>query len=266
MKDLRLTVITVSLNAGEALLETVASVLAQTGEPFEYLIQDGGSTDGSIERLPDDPRLRVVVEKDAGIYDAMNRAAAHARGTYLNFLNAGDRFPGTEVLDLVSRALEAAPELPDLLYGDFFDERSAKVRRAPAEFGRRALFLGGICHQAQWIRRETFLGLGGFDLAYRFRADHELLLRLSEAKASTLHLPRILALYDGRGFSAAKANRAGLDAEWSALRRSRYTFGERFFWSLAATARLLWLKRLLLDLASRLFPRWLERRRQAGRS
>ena len=264
MKEPRLTVVTVSLNAGEALLETAASVLAQTSEDFEYLIRDGGSTDGSLDRLPADPRLRIVIEKDAGIYDAMNRAANHARGTYLNFLNAGDRFPRSDTLDLVVRALDATSGSPDLLYGDFFDERSAKVRRASAKFGRRALFLEGICHQSQWIRCQTFLELGGFDLAYRFRADHELLLRLAEQGARSLHLPEVLALYDGRGVSAAKGSRADLDAEWSAMRKSRYTFGERFVWSLAAAARLLWLKRLLLDLATRLFPRWLERRRSAG--
>ncbi len=261
----RFTIVTVCLNAGPALRETAASVLSQEGPDFEYLVQDGGSTDGSLDALPRDPRLRLVVEKDSGIYDAMNRAARHATGDYLNFLNAGDRFAHAGTLDVVAKTLDASGAAPDLLYGDSVDERSAKVRRAPAVFNRRALFLEGICHQAQWFRRETFLELGGLDTAYRFRADHELLLRLAERPGRAVYLGETLALYDGRGFSAARENRAGLDAEWSALRRSRYSASERLRWGAAAAARMLWLKRLLLDLASRLAPSWLERRRALAR-
>lgn len=257
----RFTIVTVALNAGGLLRETVASVLAQADADFEYLVQDGGSTDGSLDGLPSDPRLRVVVEPDEGIYDAMNRAARQARGEYLNFLNAGDRFPGPGTVALVGDALDASPTAPDLVYGDSFDERSAKVRRAPSPFGRRALFLEGICHQAQWIRRDRFLSLGGLDLRYRFRSDHELLLRLAEEGVEAVHLPQVLAVYDGRGFSAAKDHRAYLDAEWSAMRRERYSLRERFAWGIVSAVRMLWLKRLLLDLVSRFLPSWLERRR-----
>jgi glycosyltransferase involved in cell wall biosynthesis len=265
VKAPRFTIVTVSLNAGESLRETALSVLSQDCPDFEYLVQDGGSTDGSLAALPQDPRLRVIVEKDEGIYDAMNRAARRATGDYLNFLNAGDRFAEAGTLSSVAAILDASVPAPDLVYGDSIDERSAKVRRAPATFNRRALFLEGICHQAQWLRRETFLSLGGLDTTFRFRADHELLLRLAERGGEAVHVARTLALYDGRGFSAARGNRAGLDAEWAALRRSRYTLSERLAWGGAAAARMLWLKRLLLDLASRLAPSWLERRRASAR-
>lgn len=260
----RFTVVTVALNAGGALAETAASVLAQTGAEIEYLVQDGGSTDGSLDRLPRDPRLRIVIEKDEGIYDAMNRAARHASGDYLNFLNAGDRFPDEGIAARVAESLRNPGSAPDLIYGDSFDERSAKTRRAPAVFGRRALFLEGICHQAQWIRRRTFLDSGGLDPAYRFRADHDWLLRLAEGGGRALYLPETLAIYDGRGFSAAKENRAALDAEWTRMRALRFSRGERLLWGVAAAARMLWLKRLFLDLASRFLPRWLERRRRVG--
>lgn len=261
----RFTIVTVSLNAGPALRETVVSVLSQENADFEYLIQDGGSSDGSLDHLPQDPRIRLVVEKDAGIYDAMNRAARRATGDYLNFLNAGDRFARTDTLALVAKTLDASADPPDLLYGDSLDERSAKLRRSPKAFHRRSLFLEGICHQAQWFRRDTFLSLGGLDISYRFRADHELLLRLAEGNGRTISLGETLALYDGRGFSAAKENRAGLDAEWARLRQTRYTFRERLLWGAAAALRMLWLKRLLLDIASRFAPSWLEQRRATVR-
>lgn len=263
MKGPLFTIVTVSLNPGVALRETVVGVLAQDEPDFEYLLQDGGSTDGSHEGLPEDKRIRVRVEKDEGIYDAMNRAAAAATGDYLCFLNAGDRFPDSSVLAKVKEALEAEGEgRPDLVYGDAFDERSGKRRRAAPVLSRKSLFLDGVCHQSQWIRREVFLELGGLDPAFRFRADQELLLRLVEQGRPTRYLPEVLSLYDGRGFSAQKANRAALDAEWATLRQTRYTRSERLAWSLASAARMLWLKRAVLDALTKWCPDLLERRRR----
>lgn len=255
-----ITVITVTLDAGAALRETAESVLAQEGASWEYLVKDGGSADGSVEALPRDDRLRVETGEDAGIYDAMNRAVPLAKGDYVNFLNAGDRFPSRETLAKVSEAIRSAPEPPDLLYGDFLDERSAKVRRSAPGLSRRHLFLSGICHQAQWIRRDLFEELGGFDLRYPMRADQELLLRLAERGASALHLPEVLALYDGRGFTAQRENRAELDREWRELRETRYTPGERLRWGLRSALGLLWLKRLALDTMRCCCPGVLERR------
>lgn len=255
-----ITVITVCLNAGDQLLATVESVLSQSGEDWEYLIKDGGSTDGSLEALPAHERIRVEVSRDTGIYDAMNQAVPLAKGRYVNFLNAGDRFPNGEILKTVSSSIRNASREPDLVYGDFLDERSAKVRKAASEVSRRSLFLSGICHQAQWIRREVFEQLGGFNLEFSFRADQELLLRLTESRLPTLYIPKVLALYDGQGFTAQRGNREGLDREWKLLRRTRYSLRERLFWGLRSALDLLWLKRFLLDTARRFFPQLLARR------
>ncbi len=259
MSPPRFTIITVCLNAGEALSETLQSVLLQDCEDWEYLIKDGGSTDGSLDQVPDDPRIRIDTSPENGIYDAMNVAASQARGDYLNFLNAGDRFPDSDVLSRVAAAVDSA-DCPELIYGDYFDERSAKVRVAGPDFSRRSLYFNGLCHQAQWIRRETFAKAGGLDLSYRFRADHELLLRLAESGVEATYLPKVLALYDGQGFSARKGNRKSLDEEWTRLRRTRYKSSERFKWGFRAMLRFLWLKRLILDVALRWFPGLLKRR------
>lgn len=259
-----ITVVTVCLNSGEQLLETVASVLSQECDGWEYLIKDGGSTDGSLDRLPDDGRIRIEVSEDSGIYGAMNDAVALAGGRYINFLNAGDRFPARDTLQVVSEKIRESAVSPDLVYGDFLDERSAKVRRASSSITRKSLFLSGVCHQAQWIRKEVFEELGGFDAAFRLRADQELLLRMAEKGSRFLYIPKVLALYDGKGFTAKPENRAELDREWSTLRRSRYTLSERVRWGAKSAMSMLWLKRLALDTVSRLFPRWLEKRARKG--
>lgn len=259
-----ITVVTVCLDSGEQLAETVESVLAQRGDNWEYVIKDGGSTDGSLDALPNDDRLRVEVSSDSGIYEAMNDAVAFAKGRYINFLNAGDRFPAENTLETVADSILQASELPDLVYGDFLDERSAKIRRAAPRLSRKSLFLSGICHQAQWVRKEIFEELGGFDPAFRFRADQELLLRLAERGAVDLYIPKVLALYDGKGFTARRENRSGLDEEWKKLRRSRFSAAERIRWGAKAAFSFLWLKRLALDTVRRFFPDWLENRARKG--
>ncbi len=253
------SIVTVALNAGDALRASAASVDAQSCPDYEHLVKDGGSTDGSVESLPPSERRRIVAAPDSGIYEAMNEAAGLASGRYLNFLNAGDRFPGPDTLARVREALSAV-DFPDLLYGDALDERSGKRRRSAARLDRRALFLDGICHQAQWIRREVFLEMGGLDASFRFRADQELLLRLVEEARATRHLPEVLALYDGKGFSAKPENRRHLDAEWKRLRRSRFSFSERLRWGCLAALRGRWWKRVALDLATRHAPSLLKRR------
>ena len=70
---IQFSIITVCLNAGQGLLDTVERTLGQTYGHFEIIVKDGGSKDGSIEKLPSDPRIRVVTRKDTGIYDAMNQ-------------------------------------------------------------------------------------------------------------------------------------------------------------------------------------------------
>ena len=109
---MKFSVITVCLNPGEKLDATLASVLEQTFEDAEVVLKDGGSKDGSVERWkrenashPGFGRVRVLEEKDKGIYDAMNQAAAHALGEFLIFLNCGDVFPDKRVLERTAEVL-----------------------------------------------------------------------------------------------------------------------------------------------------------------
>ncbi len=88
----RISIVTVCLNAAHAVVKTARSVAAIPYEDYEYLVVDGASTDDTVEALQKIviPGLRVVSEKDAGIYDAMNKGIDLARGEFLWFLNAGD--------------------------------------------------------------------------------------------------------------------------------------------------------------------------------
>lgn len=97
---MKFSIITVNLNNVEGLKRTIDSVVSQTYEDFEWIIIDGGSTDGSRELLDQNQRYFSFwcSEPDKGIYNAMNKGIAHAKGDYLLFLNSGDEFYDNNVL------------------------------------------------------------------------------------------------------------------------------------------------------------------------
>ena len=100
------SIIVVCLNSGQRLCDTIESILNQTYEDYEVIVKDGGSSDGSVERLPAGADLKICRERDEGIYDAMNRAVSHAAGAYLFFLNCGDYFADEKVLAKVKQAIK----------------------------------------------------------------------------------------------------------------------------------------------------------------
>ncbi len=100
----KITIITVCYNAENELEYTIKSVLGQTFQNYEYLIIDGGSTDGTldiIKRYAENPNVRWMSEPDKGIYDAINKGIKIALGEWLNIMNAGDGFVSVDVLERV---------------------------------------------------------------------------------------------------------------------------------------------------------------------
>ena len=109
---MKVSIITVCFNPGGEIIKTIESVLAQDFTDFEYVIEDGSSTDGTENvinayRKKFEKRgipLLYFSESDSGIYDAMNQAAGFALGDYVLFLNAGDRFYDEKVLSRAAKA------------------------------------------------------------------------------------------------------------------------------------------------------------------
>ena len=100
----KITIVTVCFNAEEILEQTMLSVLNQTYSDIEYLLIDGGSKDGTLDIIKKySDRVRWISEPDKGIYDAMNKAIKMASGEWINFMNAGDFFASTDVLEKVFR-------------------------------------------------------------------------------------------------------------------------------------------------------------------
>lgn len=193
------TIITVAWNVAQDLRETLTSVFGQTCSDFECIVQDGGSTDGTVEVarsfLPDD-RLRIFSAPDEGIYDAMNRATAFSKGTWVIYLNAGDRFYDENVLYRVKAKLSALP--PGIAYGNIEGcYVGYTVMHKPASLD--LLWLRKpYHHQAMFIAGEIARSTP-FDLSYRIVADHERGSRLFKAGVPFNYLDEPVASVDMRG-------------------------------------------------------------------
>ncbi len=103
------SIIVVTRNAGEKLTETIESIRKQTFTDLEIIVKDAESSDGSVEALPQDPRIRLIRGRDGGIYDGMNIAVRSAGGQVFYFLNTGDYlFSETVLADAADKIKERA--------------------------------------------------------------------------------------------------------------------------------------------------------------
>lgn len=179
----KLSVITVVYNASDRIRETIDSVLMQDYDDIEYIIKDGGSTDGTLDIIKEyagrNDNIIILSERDEGIYDAMNASVAMATGDVIEFLNAGDRFVSENT---VSKAIHVMLDTDsDVVYGDVlyvFPDGSEKVRAYPQSCSQKVYFLTGdaINHQVMFASKKLFEG-NLFDTSYRICADREWMLR-----------------------------------------------------------------------------------------
>ncbi len=209
------SIIVVCLNAGEKLYKTIESILRQTEKDYEIIVKDGGSTDGSLEELSQNDKVKLYQQKDTGIYDAMNQAVKYAGGEYLFFLNCGDYFYDETVLAAVKKSIETGEGMKektlkqkrgDIFYGNIREAKTGAVVQSNPVIDEFACYRNVPCHQACFYGRELF-ARRGFKTCYKVRADYEhFLWCVYEEKARTVYMPITVALYEGGGFSETREN------------------------------------------------------------
>lgn len=207
------SIIVVCLNEGEQLHKTVQSILDQTEGDYEIIIKDGGSTDGSVEKLltaASNGRIKIYQEKDSGIYDAMNQAVKHASGEYIFFLNCGDYFYQRDVLFRIKQFIEEnkcrAERNPKIFYGNIRERLTGALVQSNPKMDDFGCYRNVPCHQACFYDRRL-LASRGFDTGYLVRADYEhFLWCYYKAQAHTVYLPVTVASYKGGGFSESGEN------------------------------------------------------------
>ena len=191
------TVITCTYNAEHELQRTLDSVMEQSYVNIEHLILDGLSKDHTVamaqaykekvDKQNGGHRVTVVSEKDAGLYDAMNKGIQMATGDYLVFLNAGDVFPSRETLEHVAREVVASDTLPGVLYGnaDIVDDEGSFIRhrrlQPPEKLSWRSFRQGMVvCHQSFYARTDLAKATP-YNLKYRYSADVDWCVRIMKA-------------------------------------------------------------------------------------
>lgn len=235
---MKFSIIVVCLNPGEKLETTLDSILGQTCKDFEVIIKDGGSTDGSVDAWMDSTELlgsaagetdlqtadlplrektsskvRFFCQKDKGIYDAMNQAAAHANGEFILFLNCGDVFADEKVLERTRKRIEAEQAAGTdmdrlVLYGDTLGKKNGVIIASAPVITGFTCYRNIPCHQSCFysaaLCREK-----PYDLQYRVRADYDhFLWCYYRAGAKFVHMDFAVSSYEGGGYSESRENRS----------------------------------------------------------
>jgi len=195
-----LTVITVVCNAREAFRNTLKSLDKQTVRDYEYIVIDGKSKDGTLEELSNFPDLiaKVISESDRGIYDAMNKGIALAKGKYLYFLNAGDCFFEPSTLEKVIRELKSSEET--IVHGAIEVQFEGQNRFKPAFSPTDLWQASNFCHQGIFVRSD-YHKLNPYDLSFTITADYKMVYDAYKAGMTFKMLPLTIAHFMAGGIS-----------------------------------------------------------------
>lgn len=152
---MKFSIITINYNNCEGLKKTIPSVIEQNYKDYEYIIIDGGSTDGSVDVIKKYEQFISywVSEKDCGIYNAMNKGIRHSTGEYLNFMNSGDTFFESDILKKIETQLENY----DIVVGKEFHQNPVTGETAstflPSRLSMATFVVSYLPHQSGFIRR-----------------------------------------------------------------------------------------------------------------
>lgn len=207
----RLSIITITFNAGAVLQRTMDSVAEQDYPYIDYVLVDGASRDNTvalIEAQRQQMPLRFVSEPDKGLYDAMNKGLAMAEGDYVLFLNAGDTLAEAHVVS----EMFATQADADVYYGHAMvvdlDGRELGLRQPlpPAHLNWKSLQWGmSVCHQAFVIKRSLTLP---YDLQYRICADIDWMIRCLKQAPKTVHTGGLVCRFLADGLSSTHRKKA----------------------------------------------------------
>lgn len=206
LKKTLISIITVSYNAVSTIEQTILSVINQGFEDYEYIIIDGGSTDGTIEIIKkyQDKITYWISEPDKGIYDAMNKGIKIASGELISILNSDDWYekgtlatvaqnfylkPNLDVIHGLLRIINIENDVPSLIRGHY----SSNLNN------------GMIEHPTCFVKNELFKKIGVFNNNYKSAADYDWMLRVKNSGAEFLLIHEILANFRTGGMSSSLA-------------------------------------------------------------
>lgn len=195
-----ISIITVTYQAEDTVGKTMRSVASQTWKDYEHIVMDGASTDGTknIVKQYLTHRTRFYSSPDSGIYDAMNKALKVAEGEYVLFLNAGDIFADSNVLERFARVTKSE-NIPDIIYGQtLLVDNTGKILgerhlRAPEKLTLDDFRSGMVvCHQAFMVKRRI---APFYNLNYRYSSDYEWCIKCLQASRKNVYLGHVPVIH-----------------------------------------------------------------------
>lgn len=201
--NMKYSIITINYNNKRGLFDTMNSIINQSCNDYEYIIIDGGSTDGSTDVIKEYESLITYwsSEKDKGVYHAMNKGIAQAHGDYCIFINSGDCFYDNHVLEGVA-SLEAEE---DIIVGKVIVSENDKIQSPPpsGELTMYHLFSGAIPHQGAFIRTSLLLKYP-YDEKLKISSDWKFFVQtLILDNCSIRYIDEYIAKYDTDGISSS---------------------------------------------------------------
>lgn len=202
----QLSIITVVYNNFHHIERTMRSVFSQTYPNIEYIVIDGGSNDGTVDIIKkyQNQITKFISEKDAGIYDAMNKGLALASGDYVLFMNSGDEIYAPHTVEQIFAIQTDA----DIYYGETaiystnWQHLGQRRHKAPSKFTWKSFKYGmNICHQAIYIKRSL---TQPYDLQYSLSADIDWVIRAAKQAKQIVNTNQLVAKYMSGGMSQKK--------------------------------------------------------------
>lgn len=197
---MRFSIITINYNNRAGLQKTIDSVLCQTWKEYEWIVIDGGSTDGSKELIEQYQACFTFwcSEPDKGIYNAMNKGVSHACGEYLNFLNSGDAYYDANVLQKINDLHSDA----DIISGQIVNMNNNELLHRFKGSLFMQLYETTISHQGAFIKK-TLLDKYPYDENLRIISDWKFWLQTIIWGEARIEITKnIVARYDGTGISS----------------------------------------------------------------
>lgn len=239
---LKISVVTVCYNMAQYIETTIKSVLSQEYPNLEYIIIDGGSTDGTqqiIEKYKDQLAY-YVSEPDNGMYDAINKGFKRATGNIIAWINSDDIYmPWT--LQTVNEVFTKYPETKWLggkyaflnengTLAQIFPQTSIRCQKDIANGWCREGVIGPLQQESMFWRRELYTEVGGLNTTYKYAGDFELWTRFAQ-QASLTKIDVPLAAFRKRKTSLSKAGRDKYDAEIAQVITNKPVY-PNFLWKL----------------------------------
>lgn len=196
----KLSVITINYNNCNGLKKTIESVVNQTCKDFEYIVIDGGSTDGSVDVIKEyaDRINYWVSEPDKGIYNAMNKGVLVANGEYIQFLNSGDCLLAFNTIEEIISHLYKE----DLLFAGMRFSDTQEIVTAPEIITMRTLYERSLPHPSAYIRRNKLLKFP-YDETLRVVSDWKFWIQsIIYDGASYRVIPQVIVDFETTGISS----------------------------------------------------------------